>query len=197
MNLSPEERKTGRENFDSVVGTTRRDFLKGSALAAVATGTSLGAAYFGYGKTVDDPVRVGVIGTGDEGNVLMGAINPDFVKVVAIADIRPYNTWRAFHGDHSSDNALKHRPGLMKVYDWKTEDEAREHVKVYTDKYEELLANEDVEAVIIALPLHLHDIAAIKAMRAGKHVLTEKLMAHSVHQCKEMARVSEETDLLL
>ena len=44
--------------------------------------------------------------------------------------------------------------------------------------------------MIIALPLHLHAPVAIEAMKAGKHVLTEKLMAHSVHECKEMARVA-------
>ncbi len=51
--------------------------------------------------------------------------------------------------------------------------------------------------MIIALPLHLHDVAAIEAMRAGKHVLTEKLMAHSVSQCKEMARVAAAEQKLL
>jgi predicted dehydrogenase len=117
--------------------------------------------------------------------------------VVAIADIRPFNIHRAFHGDHSSDNALAVRPGLMSKYGWKSEDEARKHVKVYTDMYDELLDDPDVEAVIIALPLHLHDEAAIKAMRKGKDVLTEKLMAHSVHQCKEMSRIAEETQRYL
>ena len=51
--------------------------------------------------------------------------------------------------------------------------------------------------MIIALPLHLHAPAAIAAMKAGLHVLTEKLMAHSVHECKDMARVAEQTGLLL
>jgi len=36
-----------------------------------------------------------------------------------------------------------------------------------------LLNDQNVEAVVIALPLHLHSQAAIKAMRKGKHVLTE------------------------
>ena len=90
----------------------------------------------------------------------------------------------------------------MEVYGWKTEDEARKNVKVYEgDKgnYQELLddPNLDVEAVIIAMPLHLHDAAAIYAMRKGKHVLTEKLMAHSVAQCKEMARVAAATNKIL
>ena len=51
--------------------------------------------------------------------------------------------------------------------------------------------------MIIALPLHLHAPAAIAAMKAGLHVITEKLMGHSVHECKEMARVAEQTKLLL
>ncbi len=54
-----------------------------------------------------------------------------------------------------------------------------------------------MEGVIIALPLHLHAEASIKAMRQGKHVLCEKLMAHSVRQCKEMARVADREDKLL
>ncbi len=138
-----------------------------------------------------------MIGTGDEGSVLLGAINPEFIEVKAIADIRPYNIWRAFHGDHESETALAARPGLMAKYDWKTEEEARRHVKVYEGKnggYEELLKNakrDGVEAVIIALPLHLHAPAALAAMQVGLHVLTEKLMAHSVHECKDMARMAE------
>ena len=38
---------------------------------------------------------------------------------------------------------------------------------------------------------------AIKAMRAGKHVLTEKLMAQTVGKCKEMARVAAAEDKIL
>ena len=34
-------------------------------------------------------------------------------------------------------------------------------------------------------------------MKAGLHVMTEKLMGHSVHECKEMARVAQQTNLLL
>ena len=51
--------------------------------------------------------------------------------------------------------------------------------------------------MIIALPLHLHALAAVAAMKAGLHVMTEKLMGHSVHECKEMARVAAQTNLLL
>jgi predicted dehydrogenase len=194
MNLTEAQKAIGKENFNDVVGVTRRDFL--ATAAGLASGAGLGALYFGYGKSVGDPLRVGVLGTGDEGSVLIGAHNPSYLNVIAIADIRPYNVFRAFHGDVSSPSANTARPGLMAKYKWSTEDAAREKVKVY-GRYEDLLADKDIEAVIIALPLHLHAEAAIKAMRAGKHVLTEKLMGHSIHECKEMSRVSRETNKLL
>ena len=196
MNLTPEQQKVGKENFDDAVAVTRRDFLSGTVAAGLATGAGLGSIYFGYGASVGDPLRVGFIGTGDEGSVLIGAHNPDYLKAVAIADIRPYNVFRAFHGDVSSPNAQRVRPGLMSKYGWKTEDEARKQVKVY-GAYEDLLADKNIEAVVIALPLHLHAEAAIKAMRAGKHVLTEKLMGHSIYECKEMGRTARETGKIL
>jgi predicted dehydrogenase len=196
MNLSEEQKKIGKENFNDAVSVTRRDFLTGTVAAGLATGAGLGSIYFGYGKSLGDPLRIGVVGTGDEGSVLLGAHNPDYLNVVAIADIRPYNVFRAFHGDMSSPSAYAARSGLMAKYQWATEDEARKKVKVY-GAYEEMLADKDIEAIVIALPLHLHSEAAIKAMRAGKHVLTEKLMGHSIHECKEMGRVSEETGKLL
>ena len=178
-----------------MVDVSRRDFLKSGVTAAVVSGGSLGAFYFGYEASLEKPVRVGVLGTGDEGSVLIGAINPDYIQVCAIADIRPYSIHRAFHGDWYSEAALKARPGLLAKYGWKTEEEARRHVRVYGD-YRELLEAEKgrIEAVIIALPLHLHAPAAIAAMQRGYHVLTEKLMGHTVAQCKEMARVAKLTE---
>ncbi len=178
-------------------GMSRRNFLAGGVLAGAVAGGGLGAFYYGYSKAHGSPLRVGVIGTGDEGCVLLGAVTPNVIEVRSIADIRPYNVWRAFHGDQT---ALEPRPGLMTKYGWKTEDEARQHVKVYTNGYQELIENakaDGVEAVIIALPLHLHAPAAIAAMNAKLHVITEKLMGHSVHECKEMARVARLQDRIL
>jgi predicted dehydrogenase len=192
MNLSPEEKAKGRADFADV---SRRDFLKGGVLAAGVPAATLGAFYFGYEKIQGNPLRVAVLGTGDEGNVLIGALNPEYVEVKAIADLRPYNQFRAFHGDVYSPAALEARQGLMRVYDWKTESEARKHVAVYND-YRDLLEDYKklgIEAVIIGLPLHLHAPASVAAMQRGLHVLTEKLMAHSVHECKEMAMVAAQT----
>src|SRR5258708_330496 len=108
MNLTPEEKTVGKENFYAAVGSelTRREFLMGTVAAGVVSGAGLGAMYFKYTK-VDQPVRVGFIGTGDEGSVLIGALTPEYVEVAAIADIRPYNQHRAFHGDWTNENTVK------------------------------------------------------------------------------------------
>jgi len=96
MNLTPEEKEVGRDNYYEAMGAfhafgtkepNRRDFLKNAIGGGLVTGAGLGAMYFGYDKKpIGKPVQVGVIGTGDEGNILIGAINPEFVQVVAIAD---------------------------------------------------------------------------------------------------------------
>ena len=201
MHLSDEARKAAKENYQEKLGIiTRRRFMVDIPAAVAAGAVGLGGAYFQY-KKIDDPLRVAIIGTGDEGNVLIGAINPDFIDVVALADIRPSSIHRAIHGDWPSEKMQPARPGLINVYGkkkgWKTEEDVRKDVKIYTNGWDEVLDDENVEAVIIALPLWLHRDAAIDAMLKGKHVLTEKLMAHSVAECKEMARVAELTGKLL
>jgi predicted dehydrogenase len=184
-----------REIMSNSPEVSRRGFLKTGLAAGALTGAGLGGFYFGYNAAIGSPVRVGVIGTGDEGSVLIGALNPKYVEVKAIADIRPYNQFRAFHGDWG----VPVRPGLMSVYGWKSEKEATKHVKVY-GPYKELLENakaDGIEAIIIATPLHLHAPIAIEAMNQGLHVITEKLMAHDVGQCKQMARVAKDRNVYL
>ncbi len=49
--------------------------------------------------------------------------------------------------------------------------------QAFSARYEDLLSREDVAAVIITLPNHLHHSAALAAARARKHILIEKPMA--------------------
>ncbi len=199
VNLTPEEREIGRENYYSAVTAFdkihRRDFLVKSIIAGGASAAGIGAMYFGYQRP-QRQIRVCVIGTGDEGTVLMGAINPDYVQVTSICDIRPSSIHRAFHGDWTSDNTAAVRPGLMKVYGWQTEEEARRNVKIFAD-WQQAIADPNIDGVIIATPLFLHAPIAIAAMKNGKHVLCEKLMAHNVAQCKLMTRTATETNSFL
>ncbi len=59
--------------------------------------------------------------------------------------------------------------------------------------YDELLAREDVDAVYITLPNHLHKKWTIASLRAGKHVVCEKPMTASKAEAEAIARVSRET----
>ena len=204
MKITDEQKALGIENFYAACGTkliesndarTGETFHKKTIDKKLASQNGIGSLYFGYGE-VDKPVKIGIIGTGDEGGVLIGALNPKYVDVVAIADIRPYNRYRAFHGGNNTA-----RPGLYKVYKeahgWQSIDDAEKHIKVYEKNYEQLLDDPNVEAVIIALPLHLHAEATIKALNKGKHVLCEKLMARTVGQAKDMARAAANANKFL
>ncbi|MBM79348.1 MAG: dehydrogenase [Planctomycetaceae bacterium] len=183
MQLTPEQVQTGSDNFNEAVGYTRRSFLKGT----VASAGGLGATYFGYDKLKGDPVRFGFIGTGDEGSVLLNEHPPEYMDIVAVADLRPTNRRRALEGDGNDV-----RQGLIR----KLGNQKAQSIKLYAN-HKELLADPNVEAVVIAVPLSQHAPLAIEAMKAGKHVLTEKLMAHSISQCKEMIQVAKETNKLL
>jgi 1,5-anhydro-D-fructose reductase (1,5-anhydro-D-mannitol-forming) len=53
-----------------------------------------------------------------------------------------------------------------------------------------MLANEAIDAVYVAEPVFLHHRTALKALRAGKHVLVEKPMALDNAQCEELINIS-------
>ena len=62
----------------------------------------------------------------------------------------------------------------------------------YTD-YRDLLAREDIDIVHILTPHYLHAPMAIDALRAGKHVLTEKPMASTIEDAKAMIRAADQS----
>jgi predicted dehydrogenase len=60
------------------------------------------------------------------------------------------------------------------------------------DGYDELLRSGSIDAVYIALPNNLHANFAIRAARAGVHVLCEKPMASSVAECEIMTHACDQ-----
>ncbi len=174
--LTDEQLALGRQNADVALGVTRRDFLKAAAVAPV-----LGAFYFGY-SGIDRPVKAAIIGTGNEGcNAMIDQHNRAFVDYVGYCDARPTQQARAVRQFTAHKDYGEAAAKALKKY----------------DTVDDLLADKDVEMVVIALPLWLHAPVAIKAMKAGKHVFCEKLMAHSVGECKAMVRTAHKGNKLL
>lgn len=62
---------------------------------------------------------------------------------------------------------------------------------------EELLADPNIDAVSVCAANYAHAELAIKALKAGKHVLCEKPMATTLEDCEEMVKVAKETGKFL
>jgi xylose dehydrogenase (NAD/NADP) len=63
--------------------------------------------------------------------------------------------------------------------------------------YEELLEDAEIDAVYVPLPNHLHAEWAVRAARAGKHVLCEKPLALTVAEVDAMAAAARERGVVL
>ncbi len=133
IDLTPEQRETGTANYvRTAEGLTRRGFLKSMAVAGAAAVPVSAAVYFGYESLHGRPVKAALIGGGDEGGVLVGEHNPEYLEFVAVCDIRPSNMKRIFDGEPAGL-----RKGFKKVYGKNAESQIRK----YAD-YKEMLKNE-------------------------------------------------------
>lgn len=153
--------------------SSRRSFMKTSgAVAAGITALQYRKAVAQEGKTV----RLGIIGIGGRGSSLMNSFRSKHnAEFVAVCDV--YVKRR---------NQAAQRVGL----------DPDNPKQAYSD-YKELLANKDIDAVIIATPDHWHATMAIEAMKAGKDVYLEKPMTKTVAEAKEVDAVRKETGKVL
>jgi predicted dehydrogenase len=193
LDLTAEQKELGKGNANVAAGDlTRRGFMKSMAIGAAGLAPVAAASYYGYQAMHGKPVKAALIGCGDEGGVLMGEHDPKYLEFVALCDIRPFNRKRIIEGEGETHI----RKGYKRIYG---KDRAKEIEQnhLYTDIDEMLKKEPELEAVVVALPLHLHAPVAIQCMKAGKHVLCEKLMARTVTACKDMIKAAKETGKIL
>ena len=74
---------------------------------------------------------------------------------------------------------------------------AQEHIgaEKWATDYREIL--DDVDAVLLALPHHLHHPVGLECLKAGKHVLMEKPLANTEADCLELIAAAEEHKVVL
>ena len=142
---------------------TRRDFIRtaGRATTTLAAASVLAPSIV-RAKSPNDVIGVGQIGLGTRGgDVLDGIVACDGVKVTAICDV---------YGPHR-DKGVKRCQNP--------------DVKAYTD-YREMLADPNVDAVVISAPDHWHCRMVLDAVGAGKDIYCEKGFARTLDEAKRM-----------
>ena len=117
-----------------------------------------------------EPLRVGVIGCGAGLFHLEGYAENPRVRTVALAGL-----------DTDRCASLAERFNVPHVY----------------RDYQDLLAQDDIDAVSIAVPNFLHKPVAIAALEAGKHVLIEKPLARNEAEGRAMVEAAEKAGKIL
>ena len=141
-----------------------RRFFLGSLAAA-------GASHFIGCYVANSKVRLAVIGCGGQGAWDVDAFEkyPDLCEIVALVD---------------TDIGAKHTLKTLKKYP---------NLPRFTDfrKMFDKMDNQ-IDAVLVAIPDHAHFCACIEAIRRGKAVYVEKPLAHSFRECELLMKAEAE-----
>jgi len=154
---------------------SRREFLAigaGAAGASLVTKTILldpEPAWAFQGPALpSDRVRFGIIGIGMQGSgLLASAIELPGVECVAACDL--------YDGRHTLAKEIV-RPDLPT-----------------TRRYQELLADKNIDCIVAAVPDHWHKQVVVDAVSAGKDIYCEKPMSHTAAEGVEMVAAAKRT----
>jgi len=143
---------------------TRRNFVKQAALGAAALLVYPPSRVLG----ANDRVRVGMIGVGGRGqDLLKQVLKVPQAELVAIADV--YTRRR--------DEAKQLAPGIQTL-----------------DDHRRLLERKDIDAVIVASPLHIHARHFVDTLAAGKDLYSEKTMTWSIPEAEQCLAAAKKSD---
>ena len=177
----------------------RRGFLRQSGVAALGV---VGAPYIVRSTALgseerpaaSDRIVVGAIGMGAQGMFDTKRVMADpGVQVVAVCDVSAggsgYPKW--YGTDLGGRGPAK--DAVDKFYAEKNRSGNNKDCVTYTD-FRELLARDDIDAVIIATPDHWHAVVAVAAARQGKDIYCEKPLSLTVAGAQAMVRAVRRYD---
>ena len=138
----------------------RRTFL-GAAGASLAMPWLVVGPASARGAPANAQLGIGIIGMGIRGRNLMNGylLGDERVRVLAVCDV---DTTRREHAEAAVDAKYENADCTAFV------------------DYQELLARDDIDAVVIATPDHWHATQAIHACQAGKDIYCEKPLTHTL-----------------
>ncbi len=157
-------------------------------------------------------IRLGIIGTGGRGRDLMkgaGFVHPEIVdNWISSAAENPKDKRYEEYLEQEDLNVVIN--GICDIYDRNAEKGIQAAANIqrqpsgsemsamprrYTN-YQDLLAADDIDAVIIATPDHWHGTMTIEAARAGKHVYCEKPLTWTVPETYEVRKAVKEQNIV-
>ena len=165
----------------------RRKFIKqaatGSAalFAAAAFPSIVPSSVFGK-NAPSNRIHIGQIGFGRIAMThdLPEVMKHDYVRVIGVADV---DSKRLAQGKAWIEKYYADKGGKSSV-----------DVKTYND-YKDLLANTDIDAIVISTPDHWHAQPAMEAAIAGKHVYLQKPTALTIKEGRMMADAVKKTGI--
>lgn len=150
---------------------SRRRFLTVSGAAAAAP-FILPTHVWAAQVQPNDKITLGFIGMGIQNRGLLnGFINRDDTQVLAVCDV-----------DSSRREDAK---GRVDRHHFKKTGTTARDCATY-NRFEDLLARKDLDAVVIATPDHWHALIAIAAAKAKKDIYCEKPLCQSIHEARAM-----------
>ena len=158
---------------------SRRNFLKSSALGVA--GVSLFPSIITSCKGGKDIINLGFIGVGQRAMTLLNAfIQIPGVRITAGCDVYGVKRQRF-------ENFVK------KFY---SKNNVTSPLIIY-EKFEDLLEDKNIDAVVIATPDHQHARIAIAACKAGKDIYLEKPVTFTIFEGQQLRKTVRETGCIL
>jgi len=170
---------------------SRRRFL-GSAAGATAAFTLVPRYVLGGGKFVppSETINVAIIGCGGQGRTNTQALlTHDDVRIVAVADPNEHDDYSRFYY-----RGVAGRSPVKETIE-KHYQQANANYKCaeYVDFRQMFDKSKDsFDAVLVATPDHVHAVAAMMAIRNGKHVYCEKPLTHTISEVRAIAAAAKE-----